>query len=110
MSTNQRPDFLVGNSLNSCPDWPRSQKKLTLHNKILFSYPLGESFEDEALDGRFCSVLMVLECPDKLVTHQTSLDIDPPINTVVSRKFSADKMIMTLQCQGVTATAEYKRV
>ena len=76
----------------------------------LYSYPLGESFEDEALDGRFCSVLMVLECPDKLVTHQTSLDIDPPVNTVVSRKFSADKMIMTLQCQGVTATAEFKRV
>ena len=79
---------------------------------LLFcSYPLGKSFEDEALDGRFCTVVMNIEnSGDKLVTHQTSLDLQPPVNTVVSRVFSADKMIMTLQCQDVLAKAEFKRV
>jgi hypothetical protein len=74
------------------------------------SFRLGEPFEDEVLDGRWCQVVVNLEGEDKLVTEQKSLELDPPVNTLVTRQFFPDTMVMTLQCQEVVAIAQFKRL
>ena len=62
------------------------------------------------MDGRWCTVVMSKIGNDKLITHQKSEELDPPINTVVTRQFYREKMVMTLQCQEVTSTAEFQRL
>ena len=74
------------------------------------SYTLGVPMEDEVLDGRFCKVTMREESPNQLVTFQESLELESPVNTVVTRYFYRDKMIMTLQCQEVISTAQFIRL
>ena len=53
---------------------------------------------------------MTIEGKDKLVTVQESLELEPPVNSLVTRQFHRDKMIMTLQCQDVTCVAEFQRL
>ena len=79
-------------------------------SECTFSYTLDQPLEEEVLDGRLCRVRMKQEGDDKLVTFQDSLELESPVNTVVTRQFYHDKMIMTLQCQEVISTARFTRL
>ena len=45
-----------------------------------------------------------------MVTFQNSLDLEPPVNTIVVRKFLQDKMVMTLKCEDVISLAVFERI
>lgn len=66
-------------------------------------FKLGEEFEEKRMDGITVKTVITKD-GNKLIQEQKA---DPPVK--ITREFTADKLITTLECKDVVCVREYKK-